>query len=242
MTLRAEIQPYTDGDGLISCQLSNGIWRTSDNGPLFTSEYFILLKENHEFLFTDIHDYTSLIDSCMTRPGCLSRAPDDQGQEAPDDYIGVLGCCHFLGITSIPRSIFIYGLKHLGNFNNKSAWTFTGESFLWRMPQLIFLSYLGTGFWFLYPLMIPLAFYTALVIASSCMNTPISDSNARHLAWFLVIGTQKSFLCRLASKIWWKRLRKHYGDEGLRAVDKIYFKDHPFIRYQINKWEMGGYL
>jgi disulfide oxidoreductase YuzD len=83
--------------------------------------------------------------------------------------------------------------------------------------------------------MLPLMLYTSIVIATSCVNAPASNTDARRLSWLLIQSVKtKSWFCRLVSKLWYNRLYKVFPN-GMKDVAKEYYRDnHPFQRYWID--------
>lgn len=210
--LKEEIKPFIDGDGLVAPQLSNGAWRSSDNGPMFTAEYYIMLNRVDRLSNGDGIDFHDLIGRCVGADGNLHRAPHDESPDEIDDHIAVLA---------------LYA-----EFNDKPQWTLPFR--LFRFPQLVYAYLLAKGVPSL--LMLPLAKWSALVILyAGLRNLPQSDADARRLTWHLIQATKrKSLLCRLAAKVWYSKLYKDYPN-GMRGVAENYYRDnHPFIRYWVD--------
>src|ERR1039458_9958696 len=106
MSIRDDFKPYIDGNNLLSPSPTNSSpGKASDNGVMYTSEYFIMLKKNGDLQNTDPADYSSRIAACIDLNGLLNRIPVGQsdGQEGPDDYYGVVNGCMEMDNTSIPR-------------------------------------------------------------------------------------------------------------------------------------------
>lgn len=238
MGLKDEIIPYRDENFMVGPSRMCGRG-SSDNGPMFESEYIILLKQNGEFQIEDGFDYAKRIRKCCRLAGLLSRTPGGTGQEAPDDYHGVLAACSVIGLSDLGEEFLDYGWENFGFYNNTTdiKRKFSLDAFMWRMPSVISLCHAAASK--IRPLGVVSNLFTALVIATSCIHTDVRDADARRLSWLVVMGMEKhSFLCGLAAKLWWKRLRKDYGDRGMRAVANLYYQDnHPFIYYHKNDWE-----
>lgn len=213
MSLRTEIPPYIDGNGLVAPYLVQpGTMRASDNGIMFTSEYYIMLNRNHECSPTDVLIYYNLIGKEVGSDKDLHRAPGDTTQDAPDDYHGVIA-----GYAE-------FGLKP--DFE---------IPILDCLPQLVFAYLLGKGV----PsfVLFPFNVYTAVVLAISCINTPVGNTDARRLNWLLWQATKrKSILCNLAGKFWhWRQTKVYNTQNVMQAVAKIYYQDnHPFQRYWVD--------
>lgn len=220
MSLKEEILPYFDGNGLIAPNVvPQGTQRGSDNGVMFLSEYYIMLTKIGQLSMSDHCDYAERIATCIGEDEELHRAPGDSSPDEVDDYYGV-----YAGF----KTIKIDPMLKL-------------PIRLWRQPQLLLASLYANE---TNPLMIPikyaLSIYAALVIATSCVFTPIDNADARRLSWLLIQATQQdSFLCRLAAKIWFRRAYRQYGvkENVMREVAKRYYQnvpEHPFIRYWID--------
>lgn len=241
-TLRDEIKDYTDGDGLVAPGLSKGAYRSSDNGVMFTSEYYIMLHKLMDIQTQDYKDYYQLIVACEEDIGLLCRAPGDKGQEGPDDYYAVLSASQVLGIPEFASVILHYGYITKGWFNNENPGTIyrtdgktiNWEAFLWRQLQMWFAALCAAreNRWY----HLPLSIYSALVILyTGLRNLPKTDADSRRLCWHLIQATvPRSFLCRLASKVWYRKLYLDYPN-GMRGVAQQYYQDgHPFREYWVD--------
>ena len=236
MNLAKAIVPYTDDNGLISPNPVNpaGTGASSDNGPLYTSEYYILLSKLGQLQPIDSIHFNILIGQCITSKGMLCRVPVGQTSrlEQADDYYGVLNGCLELKNAGIARTLLWSTIKHLGYLNNVSG-PFTWSAFLLRQPQLLacmvsaaFPSLFNPLHYLMRLLAFPFYLIAAIVITTSCMFTPPSNSDARLLSWHLVQTTKTtSILCKLASLLWYKRLHKDYTN-GMKGVATIYFLPH----------------
>lgn len=245
MSLREEIIPYIDGYGLIAPQIPTGR-KGSDNGPCFTGEHYTMMvrnKEDNLSILQAIFNYK--ISKCISPNGMLNRVPvgtETANQEQADDYYGVLSGCVSVGNTNIPRRFLGITIKNLGFLNNNDPTKRDGNSFLIRQPQLL-ACMIAASFpekpnplhIFVRLLAFPLFWWSSLVIATACWNTDISDTDARRLSWHLIQITKPvSFLCFLASKLWYKRLYKDYAN-GMKGVAQRYYEaGHPFAKYWID--------
>lgn len=244
--IRQDFLPYFDGTGLLSPQPNPGLVG-SDNGVMFLSEYVSMLKKHGELTEQDVKEYREKIFSCINPDGTLNRVrlPYKASQEGPDDYLGVMNGCKQLGITDIPRMFLKSIILHYGFLNNVEEGGHSRESFLIRQPQLVG-AMIASSFPSNNPLHVlarligsPFLAFAALSIAVSCINAPTSDTDARRLSWHLVQITQDvSFLCKLASQLWYNRLYKDYGDAGMQAVASIYYQpqgNNPYAKYWVTE-------
>jgi hypothetical protein len=250
MTLRAEILPFVDGNNLIAPRpVLPGEMQASDNGPMFTSEYFIMLKRQGDLQEADIQSYRARIGACLTwlphGAALLNRAPVDHSQDSIDDYLGVMAGCKELGIVQIPR-LLLKGLwQGRGWMNNNRPGVKTRESFMLRFPQLIAATVAAA-----YPdrtlghravrlLAFPLFLYAALAILLAGFTAPRAQADPWRLSWLLIQATSPvSWMVRLASVYWHARLRRAFPDFGpnyMRGPAWLYYKGiHPFKYYWID--------
>lgn len=239
MTLKSEIVPFIDGNGLVAPNLTNPHTRGSDNGTMFTSEHFIMLQKRGEATEEDRNIWEHLIRSCMPIPGLTVRAPGDIAVDAPDNIIAILAAAKVLNRPQVARDILNYGLRYLGLYEPVRVTPRNWSAFQFRQLQLVFAMLCASGqhswwkFWHF-----PLALYSALVILVSCMNVPIGETDPRRLSWLLIQATKEdSILCRLASVIWYQRLYRDYGvsENAMKLVYGIYCHDnHPFGKYAVD--------
>lgn len=243
MSLKSEISAFIDVNNLVSPQAQvNPTKRESDNGVLFTSEYNMLLALRKEDSLEDSELWELRMNSCMLQPGLLSRAPNDHGQEGPDDVLGFLGAAKVLNRPILAQQMLNYGYKHLGWFNNEIPGSLkkldgsgiNWQAFQWRQLQILGATWGAAGklswykFW-----QFPTMFYTAMSIALSCINTPLSAADPRILSWCLIKATSDSLMCRLAAKLWTKRLMKDFPN-GMKDVFTLYFpENHPLRIYMV---------
>lgn len=245
MSLRSEIQAnYVDAFGMVMPHPSNSDTQMgSDNGILFTAEYLIALAKRKELILEDKLQWTSIVSKCLN-PYCnLKRGPYTDAQESVDDHYGLFAACKTLNMVGIPKFIKRAMFSNWGFSNNEAPGTIrhkdgtiNWDAFLIRQPQLVaaMISASNEKRWY----HLPLYLYTAIIIATSCMFTSVSDSTSRKLAWLLIqTVAPDSLLCRLAAKIWFKRLYKHYNSsDPMRIVYGIYFGfAHPLAKYGITK-------
>ena len=246
MSIRDEIQPYRDQNGLIAPNIvPPGTLVGSDNGSMFTSEYYIILKKSAQLIYPDYADFDRIINRCINPQGMLCRIPIGQndGQEGPDDYYGVLDGCKALKNTSIPRKLLKGIIKNLGFMDNVNPGSHSNwSSFMPRQPQMMasmisaaFPSWLNPLHILIRTLCFPLYIVAAGTIFISCVGTPPGDTDSRRLSWHLIqTVVPTSLMCKIASLFWYHRLYSVYGITGMRAVAKIYYQpNHPFAKYWV---------
>lgn len=226
--------PYTNKDGFLSGNPNSaGQGRICDNHSMFTAEY---ARIRHDL---GAKEYNGNVFGFLSNSGQLLRYPAQDVDTSPDDYLGFLNFCT---LQNIGRYLFAsrllkFNTDHFGSMT--VPWSQTG--FMWRQPQLLTAALAAAGHIKWYSLWyLPLVLYTALVIAvAGTRASPVTDQDTRRLSWHLLMIMQnESLLCTLAGKIWWRRLRKQYGEEGIRLVFSRYFtSEHPFARFAKNPWE-----
>lgn len=216
MSIQIDFSSYMTVDGyLCPNAVPSGTVRGADNEPCFTSEYYIIKQKNNDLSTTDIIKYLSLIQGCINSDGYLTRAPGDTTLGNPDNSFGV-----YAGLVVLNQTLPV-----------KYYWE------LLRMPQLYFTSLCASKSvkWYK-PWQWPLHVISAVIIALSCMNTDTNNTDARRLSWLLIQATKPySFLCSLASKIWFKRLHKDYAN-GLKDVYGIYYYPQGLNNNPYSKW------
>ena len=220
----------------------------SDNGTLYTSEFYVMLQKLGQLTDRDRIDYANTIGSCISPNGMLNRAPIGQlaGQESVDNYYGVLNGCKQLDNTEIPRKFLWATIRYLGFLNNINPGTCTLQSFLIRQPQLLasmvaaaFPSYSNPFHFCIRLVAMPLFLIAAVSIAISCIGVDPSSTDPRRLSWHLWQTTKPvSFMCWLAGKLWLWRLNKDYGALEMKAVAGIYYYpqglgNNPFSKYWV---------
>lgn len=244
MSLKTEIGPYLDKNGYVNpYPVDRTQGRQCDNATMYSSEYHIILAKRQEDSYRDADEWLILIDKASIVPGLTVRYPGDTTTDAPDNLYGILAASKVLKQPRVAEDFLAYGYRNFGFYNpsnpehikNKDG-SIDWSMFQWRQLQLVFAAICASGrhsWWKIWNL--PLAIYTALVIGISCIDEPYDNSDPRRLAWLLIQATEDSFLCRLASKIWYKRLYKIYP-KGMNEVAGVYYQPsglnaNPFSKY-----------
>lgn len=232
---------YTDLSGLVApYKLSEPKPQVATgNGVRYTGEYYLLMGLAGQANDIIKAKYRAIMASCTVTPGVIKRSPlPSNDLEQQDDHLGYLAACRVLGLYSDAEQVLNYGFKHLGFFNtdNPGSYTSNGtifwKAFLWRMPQLFFVTlcaadkYRFWKFWY-WPAML----ITAFVIAVSAYNKPTSDIDSRGLTFLMVMATSSSSLtCRLASKLFYKFVKQVYPAGMVGAYTQAYGADHPLTK------------
>lgn len=250
MGIRGDFNQFIDSNNLNTpapCMPVPG-QKGSDNGPSFTSEYYIILKKNGQLTEQDKIDYAQKIGQCIGPQGLLNRVPLNQsdGAESVDDYYAVTNGCVELGNKQIPRKFLLACIEFKGSFDNLSPGTWSWSTFLIRQPQLLaaivsasFPSFRNPFHYLARFLVLPFYLVAAGSILIANINDPISDSNSRRLAWHLMNNTKKtSLMCWLASKVWMWRLKRGYPNL-MKDVAALYYypqklNQNPYSKYWIS--------
>jgi hypothetical protein len=180
----------------------------------------------------------------MLQPGLTIRAPQDHSTDSPDNTLAIFNASHNLNKPNIASQVLSYGYSHFGWFNpsnpgsiRKADGTIDWGTFLWRQPQLIVAAAAAANRLSIFHL--PIVMYTAMaILVTGLKNYDLSLTDDRRLCWHLIQATKnKSFLCRMASKVWYWKLYKDYGkDVGMRGVASRYYQaGHPFIKYWVSE-------
>jgi hypothetical protein len=247
MGIRDDFSNYIDGNGL-NTPLP-GTWTTdqngSDNGPLFTSIYYILLNKNGQLTDQDKLSYASKINQCIGSD-LLNRVPVGQndGLEGPDDLYGTLSGCIELGNTEIPRKLLWGCIKYKGSLYNTDPGKWQWQAFLIRQLGLLaamvsaaFPSLVNPLHWLVRLICHPLFIFSALVIGFSNMSENVTDTDTRQLTWTLQNNLKKTSLwCWLASKVWFWRLKKYYGPSLMKSVAAVYYSPNGLDKNPYSKW------
>lgn len=197
----------------------------SDNGVLFTSQYYILLKKESLLREEDIFHFNELMNS-IVNGGNIRRYPSDTGQEGPDDFIGLCSASKALG-TNHAELIYKYGRSTFWNYNNTEPSKYTRESWLGRQPGLIgYIKYCSRRL--MNPLEV-LALYIGTVITAFGKKEESSD---KLLALTMMYQLKDSIVFKPLSWFYMKRINKVYG--CVNNLVRIYFgNNHPFSKWWI---------
>jgi len=258
MTLQSEIvAQYRDQNYLVSPYLEFDVEKAwaSGNGLVYTAYYLALLQARGE-----LTDEVQVLAACGVftcrkagYPGLYTRAAGHPDQEGPDDYIGLSAIAALASRPEIAKEIIQYGqapvllkgvlagsqydkFSEIGdalfgniavtyNYNNVVPGTMHRSSWLGRQPQVIASLEWAAG---LSPPLWRRLYWFVVVCASGSKTSRTQDWM---LSWLLiVVAGDKTWLNRLASAIWWRRLKRNVG--SLQTVFQSYFgPEHPITKY-----------
>lgn len=223
---------FTDSDGLISPHpCKNTDINASNNGLAYLGEYHTLLNLLKQSNFKDSIKFTKIVYSCEAAPGCFNRSPHNKvDYESIDDYLGLCCAIYFNNSSIVGSDILEYGLHNYGSYNNINPGHFQWTTMLWRDPTLLAMMLWASNrkVWF------PLNLIVALYISIVCMFANQTDgTDIWRLSWLLIqVAKRESWMCRIASKLWYRRLKNVWG--SMEQVARVYYKglpgqDHPFV-------------
>jgi hypothetical protein len=245
MGIREDFAIYLNQWGLLDpSPVGPGTGGGSDNGVLYTSQYYIMLAKLGLLTAQDKADFAQKIGQCIDSNGILSRFPigHPSRQESVDDMYGLMSACITLGNTDIPRKILWATAKYKGSLDNVNPGSWQWGAFLIRQPQLLacivsaaFPSWHNPLHIIIRKLFFPFFIIAAIILALSCFKVASDDSDSRLLSWSLWQTLKTvSPICWLAGRLWRNRLYGTYGPAGMQAVAGIYFQPHPDNPY--SKW------
>lgn len=182
----------------------------SDNGVLFTS-VAVLRGYN-------IPTYVGLVEGCFLENGLMARWPKNNfDQAAWDDYLGVAAASIKINNVSLPRSIFWYGVRHLGIYDTDGK--LSSHDFLWRNVPVWPLMFAAA-----YPkikyLMYPFLWLVQRFFKSPAHLISVNDTSGFQLQWVFLKGCM--LLGFTFEKFW-----EHEALLG-EAFLIYYHKEHPF--------------
>lgn len=193
----------------------------SDNGVLFTSQYYLLLA--HYGCSMPREEFYDTMGR-TTRDGNITRWPGNTAQEGPDDYIGLCAASRCWG-TNHASLIYAYGRKHFWNYNTENPGKFTFTSWLGRQPGLIgFIKYCAGR------VMSPLEFlalHVGILISAFGKKEETSD---KLLALTMLEVLKDHWIFRPINTFYLWRIRQVYG--SVNNLVRAYFGPaHPFSKW-----------
>lgn len=232
--LRFEINSaFVDADSLVNSQpCSHAAQNASNNGVMYTGEYVTLLHLLGQSVHTDDDFYGADMCRCLVTDGLYQRSPENNRDlESVDDYYGLCAGYYYSQNFSLGKAVLDYGFKWKapGCYDNLKEGAFQWNAFLWRQPQLMAMMYWAAG----KQAPLPLRLYTAFEIATACIGAKQTDGADKwRLTWLIVkVASEKSWICRQASKLWRNRLKSVWTN--MAGVYGTYYQGvngqpHPF--------------
>ncbi len=230
MGLWVELQNgYFDQYGLVTPSQNSPY--SSDNGLLYSSQAYILLKRHGEMKPEIESWFKRVVKSCEIEPGLFQRLPLKHGktrQQGPDDYIGLCAASQ-----EIAERVWTYGKKHGFSYNNVEPGKWTLRSFIGRQPP--FLAHVRRrtkrSIGFLYRL-------SEYVSAGLTAKEPMGKTSNRLLQQMIVDSivdverVPKSKITIAMMTDWNRHFGPLYYEGSINGPVTIYFgKEHPFVNY-----------
>lgn len=111
--LRESIRAYMDRYGLVHPWAGRG----SLNGLLYTSLYYVLLEEMDWLTPEDEEQFRLTVKRCEVEPGLYRRHPENNDQEAHDDYVALAAAAAMIE-PDIAKDILSYGRRRFYVYRN----------------------------------------------------------------------------------------------------------------------------
>lgn len=231
MSFRTDCQPFFNKDLLFEHDAGHEI---DGNAVLYTSVYFLILKELSDLQLVDATQLKEVYAHCSVERGLIDRGKDNLSLETQDDYYGLLGAAQVV-VPTIAFDIYYYGKRNWWVFDNMHL---TGLSNWFKCCLGRFPGFVGHAKFCAYePLNIWDKFYWSLGMVLGGLGSK-KNTSGRQLEWCMLKAynnqLQRHFMCSLAATFWMWRLRANYPNLMGDVFESFYYKDHPF-----SKWMMG---
>lgn len=232
MSLRQEILPYVDEDGLVLELKNPGPGPNTGNGIHGLSVYMILLHLLGEIESQDLTEFCRVIRTCEVQeyleypphpiPGLYNRGPRKIGDLiAHDDYVALAAASSIVG-APFAREIVGYGSQHCWSFNNAEPGKWTPRSFQGRRLWLI-------TFWDLCAGKKACFLGEILLCAWIRLQSGTKDPSGLILQWLICRAVEDKSPRLKASVECWKRAFFLKFPLGIREVFTSYYETgHPF--------------
>lgn len=195
----------------------------SDNGALFTTEYYLCLKRHNQILPEDINSYHNLMAQLISPTGLTYRQPGFLAIDSPDNLIAfaigskVFGCDFAERIIKYGKSTFPRYL-----YNNVEPGKFCFQAWMGRQPGLIgFIKYCANKW------VNPFEWLCLYVGIYLTMRKPKENTSDKMLTQLIVEQLPDSFIANRVKNHWNEYIIQTYGN--LNNLVKIFFPDdNPF--------------
>lgn len=198
----------------------------SDNGALWTTEYYLCLKRLGILTGYDLDEYEDIMNQLIDSEGFTYRQPGLKVIDSPDNLIAfAVGSkafgCDFAkrilryGRTTFPR--YVYNPKDPGKFKL--------EAWMGRQPGLIGFLKLSADEW-----VNPFEWLFLYVGIFLTMKKPFLDTSDKLLTELIVEQLPDSFMSGFVKRKWREYLEKNYN--GINGVVSIFFTgENPFKKW-----------
>lgn len=202
------------------------------NGILYSSLYFLILKNWGELNAQDLVHVHDIYTKCKVLPGLIDRGKDNLSEEEQDDYYG-LACASQITDPIIALDIYSYGKNHLWYFDNMQTARGWAKIKLWfdlwfgRFPgfcaHIKFCAHED-------PSLFDKCWWAFGMICGALGSK--ANTSGRQLEWCMYCAYSSqfhdSFICSLAARFWKNRLWAKFPN-GMGDVFAGYFyTTHPF--------------
>jgi hypothetical protein len=256
MSVYDEFLPYRDQDGLNQLTTLNGVGVPTQNGTLFTVQYFLCLLQNdcsQTLKDDEIIRIANVFESLELKSGLSKRSKNSTEVDSMDNETALLTFSALFYHNIYSEQMMIYGedVKCQGYESPKDKWLWIlcrvlnlGQAkYFWNVanPNLFnTLSWFGRSPAFMGLLKMtsgkfcnPILTLSVLVGQFLGCTSPASNTDARTLSYVIwqYLNT-RSFIWRLFYRIWcWQLLRVY--PNGIKDVYRQYYTDqsHPIIKY-----------
>lgn len=198
----------------------------SDNGALWTTEFYLCLKRLCCLTSADIFRYQLLMNQLIDSQGLTYRQPGLKVLDSPDNLIAFSAGSKALGCDFAKR-ILKYGKTTFPRYvyNPANPGKFTLESWFGRQPGLIgFLKYCA-GEW-----VNPFEWLCLYIGIFLTMRKPFLDTSDKLLTELIVEQLPDSFIAGFVKRKWKEYILKNYN--GINGVVSIFFTgDNPFKKW-----------
>lgn len=217
---------YTDKYGLVHPSPPPGY---SQNGIRFTAEKVLGMLRQGIWNESERAKVEAAFLTCEPVAGLLSRHPESNEQQGPDDYYSRLAVDNLVTGGRFARNFLYYG-RHPKNewglpfvFNNVDETKIDVHSFIGRQQPIIALAQYVAGE--------PVPLWRKITVWFSLLHSAFrADQDGKVLCWFLIIGYEQSGkpdpFTDFLVWVWKKMLGKHFPG-GIGHVLEAYYGPHP---------------
>jgi len=202
---------------------------SSDNGALFTTEYYLILQRLNLLSSEDKDRYHALMSQCLTLGGLPLRKPGDNSLDGPDNMIALaVGSKAFS--CDFAERIIKYGKTTFPHYvyNQPNPGKFTFSAWLGRQVGLIGFVKMCAGQ--KANIIERLALYVGFYITSRLPKESTSDKLLAHI---MIEQLPNTIGARFVKRQWNSYIKKMYG--GVGGLTAIYFSspNSPFAKWWV---------
>jgi len=214
------LEPYIDQDCLVGDRPNPSV--NSSGNPILLGAIALIIAEQNK----ESSSVVSKIENGITRlqrpDGMIAHKANSYDQVTKDDLISFYCASLFSGYPWTARNLTSFGYRNNWIMNNTKTFYFSSVSLTWNI-----------AFYKLCSGQIINAVEHASLVFEIISDALFNEENAsdKQLIWIKIksVGDRSIFL-RLASKIWYFRIRRTYGSVK-RLLSKYHGENHPFAIY-----------